>query len=113
MTRRRRWVGIESIEDTDKIKWRLPSGQRGEATVYKVIGETLSPRYGVGIRFYSERISHRGVEFHSFEQVIAEEWITHWRGRRIRSSGSEMRPVDSSTSNGSGRQIDFPIQEGA
>lgn len=115
MGRRRRWLGIESIEDGDKIKWQLPSGITNKAVVYKTIGESLSPEYGVGVRFYSERVSHGSVNFHSFERVVPEEWITHWRGRRVRhrSSDSEIRPVDSSIDNGTDQQIVLPIQEGA
>ena len=112
MTRRKPWVGIESIEDGDKIKYTMPFGVRDNCVVYKIIGEAISPQYGVAIRFYSERVSHRGFEFHSYERVIAEEWITHWRGRRVRklSSLSESRPVDSSTRNGTDdHQIVFPI----
>ncbi len=112
MARRRRWVGIGSIEEGDKIKFTMPFGVRDKCVVYKIIGETISPQYGVAIRFYSERVAYRGLEFHSYEQVIAEEWITHWRGRRVRklNSLSESRPVDSSTSNGTDdHQIVFPI----
>ena len=112
MTRRRKWLGIESIEDGDKIKWTCSNGVKNENHVYKILGETLSADFGLAIRFYSERVSHRSVEFYSFERVIAEEWITHWRGRRVRklSSNSEIRPVDSSTSNGTDdHQIVLPI----
>lgn len=80
--------------------------------VHKIIGEYLSPEYGMSVRFYSERVSHGSINFHSFVRVIPEEWITHWRGRRVRSSDPEIRPVDSSNSNGS-EQIKLPIQEGA
>ena len=110
---RRKWLGIESIEEADKIKWVCPNGVRGEAHVYKILGETLSPEFGLAVRFYSERVAHRSINFHSFEQVIPEEWITHWAGRRVRSSDPEIRPVDSSTGNGNGHQIEIPIQEGA
>ncbi len=112
MARRRRWVGIESIEDGDKIKWTCSNGVKNQSVVHKIIGEYLSPEYGMSVRFYSERVSHGSINFHSFVRVIPEEWITHWRGRRIRklSSLSESRPVDSSSSNGTDdHQIVLPI----
>ncbi len=111
--RRRKWLGIESIEEGDKIKWVCPSGVRGEAHVYKILGEALPSGFGLAVHFYSERVSHRSIDFHAFERAIPEEWITHWAGRRVRSSDPEIRPVDSSTDKGNGRQIEIPIQEGA
>ena len=111
--RRRKWLGIESIEEGDKIKWTCSNGVKEEGYVHKILGEALSPEHGIAIRFYSERLSHRDIEFHSFERAIPEGWITHWAGRRVRSSDPEIRPVDSSTNKGSGHQIEIPIQEGA
>ncbi len=111
--RRRKWLGIESIEEGDKIKWTCSNGVKNEGHVYKILGETLSPQFGLAVRFYSERVSHRSVNFHSFERVVPEEWITHLAGRRVRSSDPEIRSIDSSNGNGNGQQIEIPITEGA
>ena len=109
---RKSWLGIESIEEGDKIRYALPTGVGCKAIVYKILGETLSAEHGLCLRFYSERVAYTTRDSYSFERVIPEEWITHWRGRRLRSSSAENRPVDSSTTGGSGHQIKLPIQEG-
>ena len=111
--RRRTWLGIESIEEGDKIKWTCANGVKDEGYVHKILGEALSPGHGIAIRFYSERVAYSTRDSYSFERVIPEEWITHWAGRRVRSSDPEIRPVDSSTNKGDGHQIELPIQEGA
>lgn len=114
---RRTWQGLDSIEVGDKLKYELPSGATVEVEVAKPIAIITTPSAGRALRFYSERIRipNTTIDFASFERVVAEEWITHWRGRRIRSSrsGREIQGVDSSQTKGMGRQIPFPIQEGA
>lgn len=107
------WAGLDSIEPGDKIKWQNTMGVTCEAIVYEVVSrETISPEHGICLEFYSDRIKRQtGPDFFSFQRVVPEEWITHWKGRRIRSSGQSVRTVDSSLIVGKA-QIELPLQEG-
>lgn len=110
--KRRVWQGIDSIEEGDQIRWENSAGVSHTEIVYKIVSrETLSPSYGLCLEFYSDRVKREArPDFFTFQRVVPEEWITHWRKKRVRSSGHPNGEVDSS--NHLGAQIELPIQEG-
>lgn len=114
---RRGWKGLESIEPGDRIRYETPNGVKCDIIVARPLAIISTPSADRALRLFSERISipNSSIDFASFERVVAEDWITHWRGRRVASSssGQPTHAVESSTTKGMGTQSPFPLQEGA
>lgn len=117
MARRRSWDGVESIEAGDHVRFTTPSGVKDEVIIAKPLEIISTPSSPKALRFYSERISipNSDSDFASFERVVPEEWITHWRRKKVRRSSSARtsKTVDSSDRRAAGIQAVLPIQEGA
>ena len=83
MAARRKWRGLESIEEGDRISWRTPTGVTMTATVQGIVGIKVSDTFGVYLDFYSDVAKWGENRTPVFQRAVAESWITHWNRRRV------------------------------
>lgn len=81
---------VHQLSEGDSIKWRLPNGVTDEATI-----GSFASRTEEGFAFFDAKeraISSDGNGYtHSYRRCVKTDWLTHFRGRRLRPSPNQSR----------------------